>query len=247
MPSLRTVIVDDEPLARKRLRRLLDARSDVAVVGEAGDGKAACDLIERERPDLVLLDIQMPGMSGFDVLGALKSRPRVVFVTAYDEYAVRAFDEQALDYVLKPVEPERLAKAIERAKAASEDRFERVLEAVARMRPAAADRLAARQGAKITLVDPASICFVRAEDKYSVLYTADQEHVLDRTIEDLERTLDPATFLRIHRSAIVNITFVRELQAVEGGRFKVLLRDSRGTALYASRRGASLLRERLRL
>ncbi len=247
MPSLRTVIVDDEPLARKRLRRLLDARSDVTVVGEADNGKAACELIEREHPDLVLLDIQMPGMSGFDVLAALAARPRVVFVTAYDEYAVRAFDEQALDYLLKPVEPERLAKALERAKAASDDRFERVLEAVARMRPAAADRLAARQGAKITLVDPAAICFVRAEDKYSVLYTADQEHVLDRTIEELERTLDPATFLRIHRSAIVNITFVRELQAVEGGRFKVLLCDSRATALYASRRGAALLRERLRL
>lgn len=246
MPPLRTVIVDDEPLARKRLRRLLEARHDVAIAGEAGDGKAACELIERERPDLVLLDIQMPGMSGFDVLGALTWRPRVVFVTAYDEYAVRAFDEQALDYVLKPVEPERLARALERAKAASEDRFDQVLQAVARMRPSA-DRIAARQGARITLVDPAAICFVRAEDKYSVLYTTDEEHVLDRTIEDLERTLDPGLFLRIHRSAIVNVTFVRELFAVEGGRFKVLLRDSRPTTLYASRRGAALLRERLRL
>ncbi len=246
MPPLRTVIVDDEPLARKRLRRLLEARNDVTIVGEAGNGKAACELIDRARPGLVLLDIQMPGMSGFDVIGALKLRPRVVFVTAYDEYAVRAFDEQALDYLLKPVEPDRLAKAIERAKAASDDRFDRVLEAVARMRPSA-DRLAARQGTKITLVDPASICFIRSEDKYSVLYTTDQEHVLDRTIEDLDRTLDPGLFLRIHRSAIVNITFVRELLTVEGGRFKVLLRDSRATALYASRRGAALLRERLKL
>jgi two-component system, LytTR family, response regulator len=246
MRSLRTVIVDDEPLARKRLRRLLEARDDVAIVGEAGDGKAACAIIDRERPDLVLLDIQMPGMSGFDVLRALQWRPHVVFVTAYDEYAVRAFDEQALDYVLKPVEPERLARALERARAASDDRFDRILDAVARMRPSG-DRLAARQGAKISLVDPASICFVRAEDKYSVIYTTDQEHVLDRTIEDLERTLDPGVFLRIHRSAIVNLTFVRELVAVEGGRFKVLLRDARATALHASRRGAALLRERLRL
>lgn len=246
MPSLRTVIVDDEPLARRRLRRLLEARSDITVVGEADNGKAACQIIETERPDLVLLDVQMPGMSGFDVLAALGWRPRVVFVTAYDEYAVRAFDEQALDYVLKPVDPQRLSKALERAKAASGDRFDRVLEAVARMRPSS-ERLAARQGARITLVDPAAICFIRAEDKYSVLYTADQEHVLDRTIEDLERTLDPGLFLRIHRSAIVNITFVRELLAVEGGRFKVVLRDSRATTLHASRRGAALLRERLRL
>ncbi len=246
MPSLRTVIVDDEPLARKRLRRLLEARSDIADVGEAGNGKAACEIIERERPDLVLLDIQMPGMSGFDVLAALGWRPRVVFVTAYDEYAVRAFEEQALDYVLKPVDPERLAKALDRAKAVSEDRFDRLLEAVSRLRPSA-DRLAARQGGRITLVDPAAICFVRAEDKYSVLHTTDQEHILDRTIEDLERTLDPGLFLRIHRSVIVNITFVRELSSVEGGRFKVTLRDSRATTLYASRRGAALLRERLRL
>ncbi len=246
MPSLRTVIVDDEPLARKRLRRLLESHRDVAIVGEAGNGKAACEVIERERPDLVLLDIQMPGMSGFDVLAVLKWRPRVVFVTAYDEYAVRAFDEQALDYVLKPVEADRLARALERARAVSDDRFDRVLAAVARLAPSA-DRIAARQGARISLVDPASICFIRAEDKYSVLYTTDQEHVLDRTIEDLERTLDQARFLRIHRSAIVNIAFVRELMAVEGGRFAVLLRDSRGTTLQASRRGAALLRERLRL
>ncbi len=246
MPPLRTLIVDDEPLARRRLRRLLEARPDVAVVGEADNGKAACGLIEAEHPDLVLLDVQMPGMSGFDVLAALRWRPRVVFVTAYDEYAVRAFDEQALDYVLKPVEPARLAKAIERAKAAADDSFDRVLEALARLRPSA-DRLAARQGAKITLVDPAAICFIRAEDKYTVVYTMDQEHVLDWTIEDLEATLDPRLFLRIHRSALVNITFVRELVTVEGGRFKVVMRDSRATALYASRNGAALLRERLRL
>src|SRR5512143_2167315 len=101
MPSLRTLIVDDEPLARSRLRRLLQGRHDVSIAGEAGNGRDACAMIERERPDLVLLDVQMPGMSGFDVLAALTWRPKVVFVTAYDEYAVRAFDEQALDYVLK--------------------------------------------------------------------------------------------------------------------------------------------------
>ena len=130
------------------------------------------------------------------------------------------------------------------ARTADDERLERLLAAVERGQ-AAARKIPVRQGPKVTLVDPATVVFARAEDKYTVLYTPDGEHVVDRTIEELERTLDPTTFLRIHRSAIVNTAFVRDLTSVDGGRFLVTLTDRRGTTLYASRAGAKLLRERL--
>lgn len=251
--TVRAVIVDDEPLARTRLRRLLAEHPAIEVIGEAGDGEAACRLIDQLSPDLVFLDVQMPGLSGFDVLARLDTRPRVIFITAHDEYAVRAFEEQAVDYLLKPVEPARLARALARvigveAPAAGgrieEERLTRLIEAVER-RSTGPRRIAVRRGPKVILVEPASILFCRAEDKYTVLYTADGEHILDRTIEDLEQTLDPSTFLRIHRSVLVNLGCVRDLTAVDGGRFVVSLKDAPGTTLYASRAGARLLREKL--
>jgi DNA-binding LytR/AlgR family response regulator len=251
--TVRAVIVDDEPLARTRLRRLLAEHPAIDVAGEAGDGEAACRLIDELSPDLVFLDVQMPGLSGFDVLAQLETRPRVIFITAHDEFAVRAFEEQAVDYLLKPVEPARLARALARvtgveAQAAGgrieEERLNRLIEAVER-HSTGPRRIAVRRGPKVILVEPASILFCRAEDKYTVLYTADGEHILDRTIEDLEQTLDPSTFLRIHRSVLVNLGCVRDLTAVDGGRFVVSLKDAPGTTLYASRAGARLLREKL--
>jgi DNA-binding LytR/AlgR family response regulator len=251
--TVRAVIVDDEPLARTRLRRLLAEHPSIEVIGEAGDGEAAWRLIDQLSPDLVFLDVQMPGLSGFDVLARLDTRPRVIFITAHDEYAVRAFEEQAVDYLLKPVEPARLARALARvigveAQAAGgrieAERLTRLIEAVER-RSTGPRRIAVRRGPKVILVEPASILFCRAEDKYTVLYTADGEHILDRTIEDLEQTLDPSTFLRIHRSVLVNLGCVRDLTAVDGGRFVVSLKDAPGTTLYASRAGARLLREKL--
>jgi DNA-binding LytR/AlgR family response regulator len=259
--TIRAVIVDDEPLARMRLRRLLAEHPAIEVAGEAGDGEAACRLIDEQSPDLVFLDVQMPGLSGFDVLARLTTRPRVIFITAHDEFAVRAFEEQAVDYLLKPVEPARLERALARVTGADapaaggriepatggrieDERLTRLLEAVER-RSTGPRRIAVRRGPKVILIEPASILFVRAEDKYTVLYTADGEHILDRTIEDMEQTLDPSTFLRIHRSVLVNLACVRDLTAVEGGRFVVSLKDAPGTALYASRAGAKLLREKL--
>jgi two-component system LytT family response regulator len=249
--SLRAVIVDDEPLARTRLKRLLAAHPAIEIAGEAGDGEAACRLIDEVSPDLVFLDVQMPGLSGFDVLARLDPRPRVIFITAYDEFAVRAFEEQAVDYLLKPVEPARLERALERVTGTDsagarveEERLARLIEAVERRRTGPR-RIAVRRGPKVVLVEPASILFCRAEDKYTVLYTAEGEHILDRTIEDLEQSLDPSMFLRIHRSVLVNLACVRDLTALEGGRFVVSLKDQAGTTLYASRAGARLLREKL--
>jgi len=248
----RAVLVDDEPLARTRLRRLLVEHPEVEIAGEAGDGIDACRVIDELKPDLVFLDVQMPGLSGFEVLANLRHRPAVIFVTAHDEFAVRAFDEQALDFLVKPVEPARLARALarlqgpgaERRAAEDQQRLQQLLEAVARVRPSPR-RIAVRRGATVTLVEPESILFCRAEDKYTVLYTADGERVADRTIEDLEAALGPDLFLRIHRSTLVNLTAVRDMTSVEGGRFLVTLKDAAGTKLYASRAGAKLLREKL--
>lgn len=244
----RTIIVDDEPLARRRLRRLLADSPDIEVIGEAADGSSACDLINAECPDLVLLDIQMPGLSGFEVLRRLDPRPVIIFVTAHDEYAVRAFEEQALDYLLKPVEPERLARALGRlpVRPLPDDRVTRLLQSLVDGQFESTP-IAVRQGSRIRLVEPESVCFVRAEDKYSVLYTADRDHVVDRTLEDIEQSLPASRFVRIHRSTIVNLRFVTELAALDGGRYEVVVKDTRGTRLLASRRGVALLRERLRL
>lgn len=248
--SLRAVIVDDEPLARKRLQRLLAAHPSVSIVGEAADGETACRVIEETRPDVVFLDVQMPGVTGFDVLARLDVRPRIIFITAHDEFAVRAFEEQAVDYLLKPVEPARLERALARLAAphasAGDERLDRLLKAVERTAPGFR-RIPVRTGARIALIEPGAIIFCRAEDKYAVIYTADGEHVADRTIDDLERTLDPEKFLRIHRSTIVNLEFVQELTTIEGARFVIQLKDGARTQVYASRTGAKALRDRLDL
>jgi two-component system LytT family response regulator len=250
MTMIRAVIVDDEPLARKRLHRLLEAHPSVSIVGEAPDGQTACGLIEQTRPDLVFLDVQMPGLSGFDVLARLEARPRIIFITAHDEFAVRAFEEQALDYLLKPVEPLRLARALARVVAITappeDPRLDRLLRAVERTAPTFR-RIPVRTGARIALVEPGAIIFCRAEDKYAVIYTAGGEHVADRTIDELSQALDPEKFLRVHRSTIVNLDFVQELTSIEGGRFVILLRDATGAQVYASRAGAKALRDRLGL
>jgi two-component system LytT family response regulator len=251
---VRAVIVDDEPLARKRLRTLLSPHAAaVTIAGEASNGEEACAVIEALRPDLVFLDIQMPGLSGFEVLAQLRvqPRPRIIFVTAHDEFAVKAFEEQALDYLLKPVEADRLARALQRLSGAPQvdardAQIDRLLASMAPTKPVLR-RIPVKRGARIALVDVLTAVFFRAEDKYTVLYTSDAEHVIDRTIDELEQALDPELFLRIHRSAIVNVNFVRELMTVEGGRFLVELTDTRGSRLIASRTGAKTLRERLGL
>ena len=246
---MRTIIVDDEPLARKRLARLLLEHPSIEIVGEAANGDEACALIERARPDLMFLDVQMPGGSGFDVLSRLTHRPQVIFVTAHDEFAVRAFEEQALDYLLKPVEPKRLARAVARLRPAdspptTDERLERLLAVVERTTPAVR-RIPVRKGARVVLVEPGSIIFCRAEDKYAVIYTAEGEHVIDRTLDELASSLDPATFIRVHRSTLVNLAFVRELTSIEGGRYVIALKEPPGAHVYASRAGAKTLRDKL--
>ena len=242
--SLRVLIVDDEPIARRRLKTLLKSEESVDVVGESEDGESALEAIRRLRPDLVFLDVQMPGLDGFDVIELLRPEecPAVIFVTAYDRYAMRAFDVHAADYLLKPFERGRLRKAIARASAlaGSADNPKRL--------HALVDAVRADQPLRRFLVKtPGRVYAVRAEDvesleaagHYVELRTAGGTHLVRDAIAAIERRLDPARFVRIHRSTIVNVDKVVELRPAFHGEFEVVL--ARGRRLRCSRTYAAEL------
>jgi two-component system, LytTR family, response regulator len=260
---LRVVLVDDEPWARKGLRVLLEPVPGVEIVGEAGNGAEAVEVIRDAAPDLVFLDVQMPEMDGFGVLRALgpERTPAVVFVTAYDEHAVRAFDANAADYLLKPFDDERFHRALDRARARIGDR--RVRELASRLAtllapggdeppspspvtppPAAgdaqaggySDRIVLKSNGRITFLETASIDWIEAADYVVRLHAGGATHVLREPISDLERRLDPRRFFRIHRSTIVNLSSVREMQPLFHGEYAVIMRDGTRLRLSRSRR-----------
>jgi two-component system LytT family response regulator len=233
--TLRTVIVDDEPIARRRLRRLAESLGGVDVVGEAGDGDRAVELVRASQPDLVLLDVQMPALDGLGVIGRLKGRrPLVVFVTAFETFAVRAFDVHAVDYLLKPVSRRRLGEAIERARARLAVTATRgQLPANSGGRPTWLDRLPVRLEGRVRLVEVATIDWVEAADNYVVVHAGRDTHVLRETLGSLEAALDPSRFVRIHRSTIVRIDRVTRLESALRGDYAAILAD--GTELMLSR------------
>lgn len=232
---MRVLIVDDEPIARRGLRRLLEGEPDVEVVGEAGSGPAAIEAIEKLHPDLVLLDIQMPEMDGLEVVAAIGAdrMPPVIFVTAYDRYALHAFDLNAADYVLKPVDPERLGRALARARQRKphddlEQRLSRILNAA---RP---QRLVVRSAGKIQFVDIADIDWISAEDNYVRIYAAGKTYLMRETVTGIESRLDANAFVRIRRSTIVRVERIREVRPLLNGTFEILLAD--GTRVVSARR-----------
>ena len=263
-PPLRVLIADDEELARQRVRRLLEAEAGVAIVGECATGREAVEAIRREAPDLVFLDIRMPEMDGFQVLDALGAEgvPPVVFVTAYDEHAVRAFDVHAVDYLLKPFDAQRFRAAVERARAqigqaSAAERFAR-LSAIfgalderaadagdprAGPAPALAERLLVRKDGRTVFVRVPDVDWVEAVGNYAKLHVGKQAHMLRETMNNLERTLDPSRFVRIHRSTIVNLDRVREMQPWFSGEQVMILHD--GTQLRVSRWYRERLEKRL--
>jgi two-component system LytT family response regulator len=236
--KIRTAIVDDEPLARSSLSLLLRLDADVEVVSECGSGVEAPDEIRRARPDLLFLDVQMPECDGFDVLELLgKDVPSaVVFVTAYDQYALRAFEAGALDYLLKPFDDARFVLALDRAK-----------QKIARGkdRPKQIEYLTVKSTGQVTFVTLASIDWIEAADYYVALHVGPKTHLLRRSITELEQDLDPTVFFRIHRSTIVNLNRVRGLKLNEDGEYTVLLES--GTCLRLSRRYRRPLQARLGL
>lgn len=250
--SLRVLIVDDEPLARARARRLLDELADVTVAGEAGSAAEARRVIRQLRPDLLLLDIQMPGEDGFALLEGLEPRPAVVFVTAFDHYAVRAFEENAVDYLLKPFRRERLARAIERARQdleRPEELSRRLRELLASVDRGASgeylERFMVRVGTRQLILRAEEVLWFGAEDKLVFAATATDRHWVSFTLDELERRLDPRRFARVHRSAIANLDYAAALRPGFAGTWKLQLRDAARTEVPVSRARARRLRDRL--
>jgi two-component system LytT family response regulator len=245
MSTIRTLIVDDEPLARRGLELRLQRHADVAIVGEAGNGREAFEAISSLKPDLMFLDVQMPGVDGFELLRALPATllPLTVFVTAYDQYALAAFAASALDYLLKPVEEARLDQALARARdqlsqRAASDQCEQLLKLIASLpnRPASSfadaggdaerrlpEKLAIKDGQRIVRVDIDAIQWIDAAGDYMCIHAGNDTHVLRATMRDLEHRLDPRRFQRVHRSTIVNLTRVREMRPHLNGEYFLVL------------------------
>jgi two-component system, LytTR family, response regulator len=241
---LRAMVADDEPFARERVRRLLAEEPDVELVGEARDGLEAIAAIRREQPDLLLLDVQMPGKDGFQVLEALapEETPIVIFLTAYEEYAVRAFEAAALDYLLKPFDEERFKKAVARARAQVlrlQDDAGGAPTPVAEGAPPAdgaryLERLLIRTGGRVLFRRTDEIDWIEAYGNYVRLHAGAATYLMREPLSRLEARLDPAQFARIHRSTLVQIARIREISPASHGQSSVLLED--GTQLTLSRR-----------
>jgi len=249
---IRVLIVDDEPLARDRIAGMLKGDSDIEIIGTCPNGRDAVSAIQKQSPDLVFLDIQMPEMDGFEVLQKIppESMPLVIFVTAYDKYALRAFEVFALDYLLKPFDRERFQKALTRVKSEvfhrSESDFQQQVLALLedlKIRPQSLTRMAVKSGGRIFFLRADEIDWVEAEGNYVRLHVGKESYLLRETIGALEEQLDRRKFLRIHRSTIVNIDRIQELQPWFHGEFRVILRN--GTALMLSRTHREKLQELL--
>ena len=241
--TLRVLIVDDEEIARQRIRRLLARESEVDVIGEASDGAQAVESIRSLTPDLVFLDVQMPEVDGFEVLERLRPDPvpAVVFVTAHDDYAVRAFEVHAVDYLRKPFDAVRFKEAFSRARrrvagADVEERSRKLDALLAQVEshpPKSRERLMVRSDGRLYFVRIDDIDWVEAAGNYVKLHVGRDTHLMRETMAGIEKMLDPSRFLRIHRSAIVNLDRVREMQPWFSGEYTVILRD--GTQLRLSR------------
>jgi two-component system, LytTR family, response regulator len=248
--STRVLIVDDEIVARRRIRRLLAAEADVTIVGECADGRSALDAIAAHHPDIVFLDVQMPELDGFEVLDAIAPDewPAVIFVTAYDQYALRAFDVSAVDYLLKPFDRARFERALGRAEAELRGRGGRDARIIAlleglrrdRQRP---QRLVVKTGGRIFFVSVPEVDWIEAAGNYVKVHVGRDAHLLRDTMKHLESQLAGARFARLHRSAMVNLDRIRELRQDGDGNWEVVLLD--GTRLAAGREADARLREAL--
>jgi len=238
--TYRTILVDDEPLALDRMKRLLKPHRDtIEIIYSAQNGLEAVETINRLNPDLIFLDIQMPELSGFEVLDRVNHLPLIIFCTAYDEYALKAFETNSIDYLLKPVEPERLNTAIEKLwRLTSDDKesfHEQLQKLLSGMKKPAVKRIRVSSGDTIHLVPVDEIFFFRAEEKYVIASTYDKSYVLNQTLNQLEAELSTDDFVRIHRSAIINLNHLEKIIRWFGGNYRVRMRDKEKTELDISR------------
>jgi two-component system, LytTR family, response regulator len=236
--TIRALIVDDEPLARRSIRRFLNRGSGIEIIGQCGDGESAVDAIRSEKPDLVFLDVQMPEITGFDVIRQIgpEAMPVTIFVTAYDKYAVRAFEMNAIDYLLKPFGEQRFAQALKRAKERLAGKVNlddlRVLLAGLE-RAQTDDRLTVSANGRILLINVKDIDWISASGNYAQLHTGNRDYEIRQSLTTLEARLNPREFVRIHRSTIVNVRRIREIQPWFHGHHLVVLKN--GQELRMSR------------
>jgi two-component system LytT family response regulator len=249
---IKVLIADDEPIIRRGLRNQLANRDNYEVVGECSTGRAAVESIRTLKPDLVFLDVQMPELDGFGVIREVgpAEMPLVAFVTAYDEYAVRAFDANALDYLLKPFDNERFSRCLSRIeqRLSPGDRHEPLVQKLASLlaeqaKSRAADRLAIKNSDRITLLQADQIDWIEAADNYVEIHTGKHVHLMRETLSNLEQRLQPFRFLRIHRSRLVNADRIKELHPLFHGEYELVLSD--GTRLTSSRHYRDVLQSLL--
>jgi len=236
--TIRALIVDDEPLARRSIRRFLNRASGMEIIGQCGDGESAVDAIRSEKPDLVFLDVQMPEMTGFDVIRQIgpEAMPVTIFVTAYDKYAVRAFEMNAIDYLLKPFGEQRFAHALKRAKErlAGKSNLDDLRVLLAGLQRAQTDdRLTVSANGRILLINVKDIDWISASGNYAQLHTGNRDYEIRQSLTTLEGRLNPREFIRIHRSTIVNVRRIREIQPWFHGHHLVVLQN--GQELRMSR------------
>lgn len=245
LKKIRVLIVDDERPARRKIRRFLESESDIEVVGESGGGSEAVEAIQNERPDLVFLDVQMPELDGFGVIAALRMQPplpQIVFVTAHDQFALRAFEVHALDYLLKPFDQDRFRKVLQRARdflarerrEDLDERMSRLLEEVRAHGARYAERLLINSNGRAFFLQVERIDRVEAAKNYIRIHAGENAYLLRGTIDGLHRKLDPSKFLRVNRSQLVNLDSIKELQPWFHGEYRIILKN--GTEMMWSRR-----------
>lgn len=240
MKQLKTVIIDDEEPARQRLKRLLKKHADIiSIDGEADNGISGAELIDKTHPDLVFLDIQMPGLSGFEMLKKLDHKPIIIFTTAYEEYALSAFEENSIDYLLKPIEEDRLEKCIDKLENFNSDNsntndLEKISELLGQLKSGEESKMKSipvKKGDKTILLKLDDVLYLEAKEKYVFLNTTDErEHLIDLSLTYLEAKL-PDNFMRVHRSHIVNTNFIKEIQKYFDGKYVLLLNNKAGTKI----------------
>jgi len=256
--KMRAFLVDDEPLALKRLSRLLAETNRVQIIGQESDAADALEklnALDRNSLDVLFLDIQMPELNGFELLSKLNWQPLVVFTTAYDRYALQAFEVNSIDYLLKPVEPEKLERALNKlqklptsgeGQADFQKAFKQITDFWQTAHKDYPTRVASRIGGRTRFIELAQVTHFFAEDKLTFAATAAGNFIVDRAINDLERELNPQKFVRIHRATLLNLDFVEEINSWFGGRLAVKIKDGKRTQLTVARERVRDLKEKLR-
>jgi DNA-binding LytR/AlgR family response regulator len=246
--KIRTIIIEDEKLARSRLKRMLASYENIEILGEAQNGQEGLELIEQIEPDLIFLDIKMPQLSGFEMLTKLEKSPYIIFTTAYDQYALQAFDENTIDYLLKPISQAKLDRAISKASkilqkgSAIPFDFDRLIKAID-AKQNRIKRFSVKVGDRIFIIPDNEIQFFHAEDKYTFLNTAKEDYIISFTLKELEEKLDPELFCRVHRSFIVNLEKIDSIHKWFGG--KLQLKMKCGKEIIVSQNYASEFKQKI--